>query len=106
MYDRDCDDLSQHPDLISIGDTMRARWERVAIAEQEAAEAIRIRRRSIRDRLIDAANRGEWVCIHTHHGKAWRGRVKGMGSDHVLIGQRPVFVALRSIEAFTVGEDS
>lgn len=106
MHDRDCDEFSRHPDLISIGDAMRARWERVAIAEQAAAEAIRIRRRSIRDLLTDAANRGEWVCVHTQQGDTWRGRVRGVGSDHVLIGPRPVFVALRSIVALETGSGS
>lgn len=102
MQDEHHEVFTQHPDLASVSDVMRAGWERVALAEQSAADAIRIRRRSLRDRLTEAANRTEWVLLHTQGGKSWRGRIDAVGSDHVLIGPRPVFVTLRSIVAFSV----
>ncbi len=62
---------------------MRARIDRTLDAEMEAARAAARRRRSIRDRLLDAEDRSATVSISTLDGSIRRGVVEAVGSDHV-----------------------
>ncbi|MDH3261045.1 MAG: hypothetical protein OEM81_02290 [Acidimicrobiia bacterium] len=78
-------DPLRHPDLIEISRRLRLQLAQVLDAEQEAA-AITLRRRStIRDRLLDAEDRGEAVRIACVDGATRTGRVGAVGVDHVIL---------------------
>jgi len=78
-------DPLRHPDLIEISRRLRLQMAQVLEAEQEAA-AITLRRRStIRDRLLDAEDRGETVRIACVDGAPRTGRVSAVGIDHVVL---------------------
>jgi len=57
--------------------------DRTLDAEMEAARAAARRRRSIRDRLLDAEDRSATVSISTLDGSTRRGVVEAVGSYHV-----------------------
>ncbi|HKZ30347.1 MAG TPA: DUF2642 domain-containing protein [Acidimicrobiia bacterium] len=78
-------DPLRHPDLIEISRRLRLQLTQVLEAEQEAA-AITLRRRStIRDRLLDAEDRGESVRVTCVDGGTRTGRVGAVGVDHVVL---------------------
>jgi len=78
-------DPLRHPDLIEISRRLRLQLAEVLEAEQEAA-AITLRRRStIRDRLLDAEDRGEAVRVSCVDGTTRTGLVGAVGIDHVVI---------------------
>ena len=52
-------DPLRHPDLIEISRKLRHQLEMVLAAEQEAAAATLRRRRTVRDRPLEAEDRGE-----------------------------------------------
>jgi hypothetical protein len=94
-------DPLRHPDLVDVSRRLRQQWERVVEAEQAAARTTRWRRRSLRDRLIDAEDRGEHTTLWCIDGRAAVGVVHAVGSDHVVLrfGQRSRFVLLHQIVA-------
>ncbi len=94
-------DPLRHPDLIEVSRHLRRQWERVVEAEQAAARATWLRRRTLRDRLIDAEDRGEQATLWCIDGRASTGLVGAVGSDHVVLltGDRSRFVLLHQIVA-------
>ncbi len=78
-------DPLRHPDLIEISRTLRRRWEQVVEAEQAAARAAWWRRRSVRDRLIDAEDREEVAAVLSIDGRTTTGLIQAVGSDHVVV---------------------
>lgn len=94
-------DPLRHPDLVDITRRLRRQWEQVVDAEQAAARATWRRRRSLRDRLIDAEDRSEHATLWCMDGRSAAGTVQAVGSDHVVIqsGDRHRFVLLHQIVA-------
>lgn len=101
-------DPLRHPDLVEVSQKLRLQWERVVKAEQAAARATWRRRRSLRDRLIDAEDRRELATLWSIDGRASVGKVRAVGSDHVELqtGTKSRFVLLHQIVAagFEEGE--
>ena len=94
-------DPLRHPDLIEISRRLRLQLAQVLEAEQEAA-AITLRRRStLRDRLLDAEDRGEIVRITCIDGAVRTGPVGAVGIDHVVLEAKgaATYVALLHIVA-------
>ena len=94
-----------HPDLERIGRTLRNRLDETLDAEQSAAHSAALRRRSLRDRLVEAEDRGEDVVICGSDGYVYRGRVTAVGIDHVVLegSGKDLFVSLLhvvTLEAF------
>lgn len=89
----------EHPDLVRLGRTLRRRLDATLQAEQAAARAAALRRRSLRDRLLDAEDRIEEVIVSTSDGQLQRGLVEAVGIDHVVLsdGGGSRFVALQYI---------
>ena len=96
-------DPLRHPDLIDLSRHLRRQWERVADAEQAAARATWLRRRTLRDRLIDAEDRSEHTTIWCIDGRSPSGIVLSVGSDHVVLrtGERNRFILLHQIVSAT-----
>lgn len=92
-------DPLDHPDLERLGRVLRRRLDDTLEAEQVAARAAARRRRSIRDRLLDAEDRIEVVVISTVDGQLHRGVVEAVGIDHVVVldGDCERFLALHHI---------
>lgn len=78
-------DPLRHPDLIEISRRLRNQLSRVLEAEQEAAAVTLRRRSSLRDRLLDAEDRNEEIALMCIDGITRRGRVAGVGVDHVVL---------------------
>lgn len=78
-------DPLDHPDLERLGHQLRNRLEETLEAEQVAARAAARRRRSLRDRLLDAEDRIEVVVISTVDGQLHRGVVEAVGVDHAVL---------------------
>ncbi len=94
-------DPLRHPDLIDVARSLRSRWEQVVEAEQAAARATWWRKRSVRDRLIDAEDREEVAAISSLDGRTTTGVIHSVGSDCVAVrsGGRVRFVLLHQIVA-------
>ncbi|RPI20404.1 MAG: DUF2642 domain-containing protein [Actinobacteria bacterium] len=92
-------DPLDHPDLERLGRVMRRTLDDTLEAEQLAARAAARRRRSLRDRLLDAEDRVEVVVISTVDGQLHRGVVEAVGIDHAVIldGDSERFLALQHI---------
>ncbi len=75
-----------HPDLERLGRSLRYRLDETLDAEQSAARAAALRRRTLRDRLIEAEDRSEDVVFSTVDGHVTRGTVMAVGVDHVVVG--------------------
>ena len=93
-----------HPDLERLGRSLRNRLDDTLVAEQEAARSAALRRRTLRDRLIESSDRSERVVLGTTDGMAWSGTVGAVGVDHVVlhgdVGERYVMLAhIVSLEA-------
>jgi len=90
-----------HPDLERLGRDLRARLDETLDAEQLAARAAFRRRRTLRDRLLEADDRGEQIVLSTSDGHFYRGTVDAVGVDHVVIldGGIERFVAIAHIVA-------
>lgn len=88
-----------HPDLQRLGRTLRNRLDDTLIAEQEAARSAALRRRTLRDRLIESADREERVVVGTSDGHALSGVVIAVGVDHLVLADdvRERYVALAHI---------
>jgi hypothetical protein len=94
-------DPLRHPDLIDMSRRLRKQWERVVEAEQAAARAAWWRRRTLRDRLIDAEDRAEHTTLWSIDGRSSTGIVQAVGSDHVALtmGGKVRFILLHQIVA-------
>jgi len=86
-----------HPDLERLARTLRFRLDETLDAEQSAARSAALRRRSLRDRFIEAEDRGQVVVICSVDGQTCRGKVVAVGIDHVVVtearGERSVAIA-------------
>lgn len=96
-------DPLRHPDLVELSRKLRRQLDSVLAAEQAAAAATLRRRRTLRDRLLDAEDRTERITLHTA-SQSWTGTVAAVGADHVLLQQaeREVFVSLADCVAIEV----
>jgi hypothetical protein len=99
-------DPLRHPDLVEVTRHLRNQWERVVEAEQAAARATWQRRRSLRDRLIDAEDRSEHTTVWCLDGRSPAGTIRAVGSDHVVlrIGHRDRFILLHQIVSVSFDE--
>jgi hypothetical protein len=88
-----------HPDLVRLGRSLRNRLDDTLDAEQSAARAAARRRRTLRDRLLDAEDRTEQVVLSTSDGHVYRGVVDAVGVDHVVLidGDLERFVGIAHI---------
>jgi hypothetical protein len=68
--------------------------DRTLDAEMEAARAAARRRRSLRDRLLDAEDRTAVLIISTVEGATHRGVVAAVGLDHVDLTQADASIAI------------
>lgn len=74
-----------HPDLERLGRTLRTRLDETLDAEQSAARAAALRRRTTREWLIEAEDRAADVVVATSDGDVVRGFVAAVGVDHVIL---------------------
>lgn len=73
-----------HPDLVELDERLLARIEAVLEAEQQAAAVMARRSATMRDRLIEAEDRGATVTLHTISG-SHSGLMETVAADHVEI---------------------
>ena len=78
-------DPLRHPDLVDISRTLRHQLDAVLDAEQQAARATLRRRRTLRDRLLEAEDRQENVDVTLTNSDSFSGRLIAVGADHLLI---------------------
>lgn len=78
-------DPLRHPDLVDISRTLRHQLDRVLDAEQQAARANLRRRRTLRDRLLEAEDRQEMVDVTLTNSDSFTGRLIAVGADHILL---------------------
>ncbi len=92
-------DPFSHPDLEQLGRALRDRLDETLDAEQSAARSAVLRRRTLRDRLIESEDRGEDIVLSTSDGQVYRGNVEAVGVDHVVLREtsRERFVALTHV---------
>ena len=91
-------DPVRHPDLVALGRSLRERMDQTLDAEMAAARAASRRRRSVRDRLLDAED-AEWtIAVGLIDGTVVRGVVDAVGLDHLDLnrGSTLMTVLLRS----------
>ncbi len=93
-----------HPDLVRLGRSLRNRLDDTLDAEQSAARAAALRRRTLRDRLLDSEDRTELLVLSTADGQIHRGVVEAVGVDHVVLidGDVERFVAIAHIVTMEV----
>lgn len=92
-------DPFSHPDLEQLGRALRDRLDETLDAEQSAARSAALRRRTLRDRLIESEDRGEDVVLGGSDGHVYRGAVTAVGIDHVVLREsdRERFIALAHV---------
>ena len=92
-------DPFSHPDLERLGRAMRGRLDETLDAEQFAARSAALRRRTLRDRLIESEDRAEEVVLNGIDGHVYRGNVTAVGTDHVVLTEsgHDRFVALAHV---------
>lgn len=91
-----------HPDLAELALRMRQQLHAVLRAEQEAAAASRLRRRVVRDRLLEAEDRAERVTVFDLAGGTSSGTVTAVGADHVVLDETTfVLLAHASVIEFS-----
>ncbi|MEZ5175918.1 MAG: hypothetical protein R2823_06900 [Acidimicrobiia bacterium] len=78
-------DPFSHPDLARLGRTLRSRLDDTLDAEQEAARSAAMRRMTLRDRLIESEDRTERIQVAASDGHLYRGVVRSVGIDHVVL---------------------
>lgn len=78
-------DPLRHPDLVEISRTLRHQLDSVLAAEQQAARATLRRRRTMRDRLLEAEDRSEAIDITLTTGETFSGHLVAVGADHILV---------------------
>jgi hypothetical protein len=71
-----------HPDLVEIDQHIRSHLDRVLRAEQLAADLVRRRLTTLRDRLIDLEEAAESVVVALPAGEI-AGVIDNVGTDHV-----------------------
>jgi hypothetical protein len=76
-------DQLRHPDLVAVTRRMRSRMDATLQAEQDAARVAYLRRRTLRDILLQAEDRGERVLVATDGGVEHHGHVTAVGVDQV-----------------------
>lgn len=88
-----------HPDLQRLGRSLRHRLDDTLTAEQEAARSAALRRRTLRDRLIESCDRSERIVLGMVDGHAASGTVAAVGVDHVVLveGSAEQYVMLAHI---------
>ncbi len=74
-----------HPDLARLGRAMRDRLDETLEAEQHAARAAALRRRTLRDLVLEAEDRGAAAVLSGTDGQVYRGVVTAVGADHVVL---------------------
>ncbi len=99
------DDPLLHPDLISLGRRLRRQLETVLDAERRAAAAMARRQQSLRDRMLDAEDRGLRVVVTCSDGGSVAGSLQSVGLDHVAVvtGTSETLVALAQVVRVEVG---
>jgi hypothetical protein len=75
----------RHPELARLGRRLRRRIEDTLDAEQAAAEAAVRRRRSLRDVLLSAEDRGDALIVTSIDGTSRVGAVRAVGVDHIVL---------------------
>ena len=80
-------DPLSHPDLAALGSRLRRRMDETLDAEQQAARAAARRRRTLRDLLLEAEDRGATASVLLD-GVWLSGRVVAVGADHVILEGR------------------
>jgi hypothetical protein len=100
---RDMDPF-RHPDLESLGRTLRDRLDETLDAEQSAARSAARRRRTLRDSLLESEDRADTVVMSAIDGHTYRGIVDAVGVDHVVLvdGGRSTCVAISHIVSMGV----
>lgn len=78
-------DPLRHPDLEGVGRKLRRQLHETLDAEQAAAREAALRRRGLRERLLEAADRGEHATVSSTDGELHQGRVVAVGVDHVVL---------------------
>lgn len=78
-------DPLRHPDLVEISRTLRNQLDMVLAAEQSAARVTIQRRRTLRDRFLEAEDRGERAHLQLQGGGLASGVVIGVGADHLVL---------------------
>lgn len=78
-------DPFRHPDLESLGRTLRDRLDETLNAEQSAARSAARRRRTLRDSLLESEDRAETLVMSAVDGHTYRGVVDAVGVDHVVL---------------------
>lgn len=88
-----------HPDLDRLGRSLRHTLDETLNAEQDAARAAMVRRRTLRDRFVESEDRTELVRVGLVDGHIVGGFVTGVGVDHVILVDDGVerFVALSHV---------
>ncbi len=99
MAAREGDDLLpvdplHHPDLARLGRRLRSQLDDTLEAEQHAARAAALRRRSLRDILLEAEDRAAAAVITCSNGELYRGIVVAVGADHVSVRTEHATTAL------------
>ncbi len=98
-------DPLRHPDLVRLGRRMRDHLDETLDAEQHAARAAALRRRTVRDVLLDAEDRGREAILSCADGEIYRGPVAAVGADHVTLagdGSTQRFVVIAHIVSVEV----
>jgi len=91
-----------HPDLAALGTRLRRRMDETLEAEQQAARAAAQRRRTLRDLVLEAADRGGSAAVLLD-GEWHAGRLEAVGADHLILdGVRRLVVPLAAIAAIEV----
>ena len=96
-------DPLRHPDLVEISRTLRHQLDAVLAAEQQAALATLRRRRTMRDRLIEAEDRAEEVSLQVTTGEIVSGRLLAVGADHLVVttSRQETFIHLDHVASCT-----
>jgi hypothetical protein len=98
-------DPLRHPDLERLGRSLRDRLDDTLDAEQHAARSAARRRRTLRDRFLEAEDRAETMVVSTSDGQVHRGPVEAVGVDHVVLtnGSTESFIALVHVVSVQAG---
>lgn len=97
-------DPLHHPDLGRLSRQLRSEMDDTLEAEQHAAMAVHRRRRTLRDLLLDAEDRGRVAVVSATDGQLYRGSITAVGADHVILDDeaRERVVALSHIVGLEV----
>lgn len=89
---------------MALGRVLRTRMDQTLDAEMAAARAAVRRRRSLRDRLLEAEDSGAIVTLVVGDGAAHRGSIAAVGVDHIDLvrGHTVITVAIEHIAVIEV----